>query len=73
MGRSQILGGESADIVAAMAVPGELKKKVGAMLEAAGVDGRQARGASAASSLAMVGALTAATGALASSQREVQR
>lgn len=70
-GRSQIIGGESADIVADMPNPRYLREKVGAALQ--GANGQAARGAFAASHLAIMGALTAATGALASSQREVQR
>lgn len=70
-GRSRILGGESAALTAAMPDPSMLRKEVGAMLE--GTSEGESRGAFAASSLAMVGALTAATGALACSQREVQR
>ena len=71
MGRSELLGGDSAVRVAAMFDPDALKEKVRALLE--GADGAQARNAIVESSLAMVDALTAATGALAASQREVQR
>ena len=71
VGRSQILGGESAQMVAAMPEPSVLKSRVGSLLEEA--EGGDARDAFAASSLALVGALTAATGALANSQKEVQR
>eukprot|EP00903_Cladosiphon_okamuranus_P010933 g10326.t1 len=71
VGRSQILGGESAQMVAAMPEPSVLKARVGTMLEEA--EGRDARDALAAASLALIGALTAATGALANSQKEVQR
>ena len=71
VGRSQILGGESAEMVAAMPEPSLLKSRVGSLLEEA--EGGDARDAFAASSLALVGALTAATGALANSQKEVQR
>lgn len=72
VGRSQILGGESAQMVAAMPEPSALKLRVvGALLEEA--EGGDARDAFAAASLALVGALTAATGALANSQKEVQR
>lgn len=58
-------------MVAAMPEPGALKERVGALLEEA--EGGDARDAFAAASLALVGALTAATGALANSQKEVQR
>lgn len=63
-------------MVAAMTEPGVLRSRVGALLEEAGAEGGDARGARdafAAASLALVGALTAATGALANSQKEVQR
>eukprot|EP00752_Nemacystus_decipiens_P007872 g7033.t1 len=71
VGRSQILGGESAQMVAAMPEPRVLKTRVGVLLEEA--EGGDARDAFAAASLALVGALTSATGALANSQKEVQR
>lgn len=71
VGRSQILGGESAQMVAAMPEPSALKLRVGTLLEEA--EGGDVRDAFAAASLALVGALTAATGALANSQKEVQR
>lgn len=58
-------------MVAAMPEPGALKSRVGALLEEA--EGGDVRDAFAAASLALVGALTAATGALANSQKEVQR
>lgn len=58
-------------MVAAMPEPSALKLRVGALLEEA--EGGDARDAFAAASLALVGALTAATGALANSQKEVQR
>lgn len=70
-GRSQIIGGENAEMVAAMADPRVLRHEVGAALDE--TDRAEAKGAFAASSLAMVGALTAATGALACTQRENQR
>lgn len=71
LGRSELLGGESAEIVAAMYDPDALKQQIRAALE--GADGEEAKDAVATSSLAMVDALTAATGALAASQKEVQR
>lgn len=58
-------------MVAAMPELSVLKSRVGATLEEA--EGGDARHAFAAASLALVGALTAATGALANSQKEVQR
>lgn len=70
-GRSQILGGASAELVAGIPDPSALRKEVDAAMK--GPTGRRGRAAVAASHLAMVGALTAATGALASSQQEVQR
>lgn len=71
VGRSQILGGESAQMVAAMPEPSVLKERVGALLEE--TESVDSRDAFAAASLALVGALTAATGALNNSQKEVQR
>lgn len=71
IGRSELLGGESAEMVAAMYDPDALREKIRAALE--GASGEEARNAVATSSLAMVDALTAATGALAASQKEVQR
>ena len=71
LGRSHILGGESAETVAAMPDPSALREGIGAMLE--GADGGKSRDALATMSLAMVEALKAATGALACSQKEVQR
>ncbi|CAB1117939.1 unnamed protein product [Ectocarpus sp. CCAP 1310/34] len=71
VGRSQILGGESAQMAAAMAEPRVLKERVGALLEETEIG--DSRDAFAAASLALVGALTAATGALNTSQKEVQR
>lgn len=76
LGRSHILGGESGQMVAAMAEPSALKERVGSMLAAEyerSGGGAGARDAFAAAALALVGALTAATGALSSSQKEVQR
>lgn len=58
-------------MVAAIPEPSVLKKRVGTLLEEA--EGGDTRDAFAAASLALVGALTAATGALANSQKEVQR
>lgn len=57
--------------MAAMPDPSALREGIGAMLE--GADGGKSRDALATMSLAMVEALTAATGALACSQKEVQR
>lgn len=71
VGRSHILGGESAQMVAAIPEPSELKNRVGTLLEEA--ERSDARDAFAAASLALIGALTSATGALANSQKEVQR
>ncbi|CAM9588135.1 unnamed protein product [Ectocarpus sp. 4 AP-2014] len=71
VGRSQILGGESAEMVAAMPEPSVLKERVGALLEE--TESADSRDVFAAASLALVGALTAATGALNNSQKEVQR
>lgn len=51
--------------------PSVLREGIGAMLDDA--EGGKAREAFAKTSLAMVAALTAATGALACSQKEVQR
>ncbi|CAM9197891.1 unnamed protein product, partial [Ectocarpus fasciculatus] len=71
VGRSQILGGESAQMVAAMPEPSVLKERVGTLLEE--TESGDSRDAFAAASLTLVGALTAATGALNNSQKEVQR
>lgn len=51
--------------------PSVLREGIGAMLD--GADGGKSREAFATMSLAMVGALTAGTRALACSQKEVQR
>lgn len=58
-------------MVGAIPEPSLLESRVGALLE--GAESGDARDAFAAASLALVGALTAATGALANSQKEVQR
>ncbi|CAM9435411.1 unnamed protein product, partial [Pylaiella littoralis] len=72
LGRSHILGGEGAQMVAAMPEPCSLQERVGSLLGEY-ESGGGARDAFAAASLALVAALAAATGALATSQKEVQR
>lgn len=72
LGRSHILGGESVQKVAAMSEPSALKERVGSLFGEY-ESGGPARGSCAGASLALVQALTAATGALANSQKEVQR
>lgn len=58
-------------MVAAIPEPSMLKERVGTLLEE--TESGDSRDAFAAASLALVGALTAATGALSNSQKEVQR